>query len=65
MTPKEHEAFRAGARAERRALRDAARRELKRVAYTEAASEHDGVRWVLDWLSERIQRTRRTGGVGR
>jgi hypothetical protein len=59
---KQHPLQSAGARVERRALRDAIRRELVKH---KGGRVDPGLRWVMDWLSERVQRTRKPGGVGR
>lgn len=61
-----------GARAERRALRDFLRRELKRYPHAkekELGAVALGARITLEgvqaWLGGRIERTRKVGGVGR
>ena len=55
----------AGARLERRALRDAIRRELGTMQSREFHVNKSGLEWVMSWLSGRIERTRKLGGIGR
>lgn len=61
MGPKQHEAFNAGARTERRAVRDFIRRQIAK----NVAGERDGLEAVMTFLGGRLQRTRKPGGVGR
>ena len=63
MGPKQHEAFNAGARAERRAVRDFIRRQIAKGGAR--ISERDGLEAVMTFLGGRLQRTRKPGGVGR
>ena len=62
MGPKQREAFNAGARTERRAIRDFIRRQIRtRVV----GPERDALESVMSFLGGRIERTRKPGGVGR
>ena len=62
MTEKSQSERSAGARAERRALRDAIRREQGKRGLS---WQQEGLGWVMGWLGGRIDRVQKSGGIGR